>query len=47
LVRDQLIGNLQDRENQLHVWMSHGDKVSAIPEGFKLLQAHQAVHLLL
>ena len=36
LVRDQLIGNLQDRENQLHVWMSHGDKVSAIPEGFQV-----------
>jgi GMP synthase (glutamine-hydrolysing) len=34
LVRDQLIGHLQDKENQLHVWMSHGDKVSQIPEGF-------------
>src|SRR5690606_26251983 len=28
VVRDKLIGNLQDRENQLHVWMSHGDKVA-------------------
>ena len=36
VVRDQLIGNLQTRENQLHVWMSHGDKVSAIPEGFQV-----------
>lgn len=36
VVRDKLIGNLQDRENQLHVWMSHGDKVARIPEGFQI-----------
>ena len=35
--------HLQDGENQLHVWMSHGDKVSVIPEGFSVVQAHQAV----
>ena len=34
--RDGLIGQLQDRDNQLHVWMSHGDKVSRLPEGFSI-----------
>ena len=36
LVRDQLLGDLDDGENKLNVWMSHGDKVSAIPEGFSV-----------
>lgn len=36
LIRDGLIGQLQDRENQLHVWMSHGDKVSQLPAGFSV-----------
>ena len=34
--RDALIGQLQDRPNQLHVWMSHGDKVDQLPEGFEV-----------
>lgn len=34
--RDQLIGQLQDRPDQLHVWMSHGDKVSDLPNGFQV-----------
>ncbi|TXJ10125.1 MAG: glutamine-hydrolyzing GMP synthase [Acinetobacter sp.] len=34
--RDGLISDLQDRENQLQVWMSHGDKVSRLPEGFRM-----------
>ena len=34
LVRDQLLGDLNDGDNKLNVWMSHGDKVSVIPEGF-------------
>ena len=25
---------IEDAPNQLHVWMSHGDKVSQLPEGF-------------
>ncbi|MGQ5525201.1 glutamine-hydrolyzing GMP synthase [Chitinimonas sp. PSY-7] len=38
----QLFNGLQDRTNTeghglLDVWMSHGDKVTAIPEGFKLI----------
>ena len=28
--------SLDDGENKLNVWMSHGDKVSAIPEGFSV-----------
>ncbi len=35
-VRDKLIGDLEDTANQLKVWMSHGDKVTAIPEGFQV-----------
>lgn len=34
-VRDQLLGDLQDKDNQLHVWMSHGDKVVSLPAGFQ------------
>ncbi|KYQ73448.1 glutamine-hydrolyzing GMP synthase [Acinetobacter pragensis] len=35
-VRDKLIGDLEDTKDQLKVWMSHGDKVTAIPEGFQV-----------
>ena len=35
-IRDQLIGDLEDSANKLKVWMSHGDKVTAIPEGFQI-----------
>ena len=35
-VRDKLIGDLEDTANQLNVWMSHGDKVTALPEGFQI-----------
>ena len=35
-VRDKLIGDLEDTANQLKVWMSHGDKVTALPEGFQV-----------
>ena len=36
LVRDQLLGDLNDGDDKLNVWMSHGDKVSVIPEGFSV-----------
>lgn len=36
LVRDQLLADLNDGDNKLNVWMSHGDKVSAIPDGFQV-----------
>ena len=36
LDRDRLLGDLDDGDNKLNVWMSHGDKVSAIPAGFKV-----------
>ncbi len=35
-VRDKLIGDLEDTANQLNVWMSHGDKVTALPTGFQI-----------
>ncbi len=35
-VRDQLIGDLEDTADKLKVWMSHGDKVTAIPAGFQV-----------
>ncbi|MBN2538552.1 MAG: glutamine-hydrolyzing GMP synthase [Deltaproteobacteria bacterium] len=30
-------GIFQDMESPLHVWMSHGDHVAAVPEGFRVL----------
>ena len=32
----ELLGALEDAPGTLHVWMSHGDKVTALPEGFKV-----------
>ena len=34
--RDALLGDLEDAEGRLQVWMSHGDKVAQIPEGFSI-----------
>ncbi|HMP75203.1 MAG TPA: glutamine-hydrolyzing GMP synthase [Kiritimatiellia bacterium] len=43
----KLLAGIQDRANVeghglLHVWMSHGDKVAALPEGFKLMASTDA-----
>lgn len=35
-IRDGLIGDLEDSADKLKVWMSHGDKVTQIPEGFQI-----------
>ncbi|MGI8896354.1 MAG: glutamine-hydrolyzing GMP synthase, partial [Casimicrobiaceae bacterium] len=45
--RSALFRGLQDRANAeghglLDVWMSHGDKVTALPEGFKLIGSSDA-----
>ncbi|WP_374336508.1 glutamine-hydrolyzing GMP synthase [Leeia sp.] len=42
-----LFRDIQDRSNEeghglLDVWMSHGDKVTALPEGFKLIASNDA-----
>ena len=44
---NHLLSGLEDKQNdsgqsQLDVWMSHGDKVSAIPEGFSLMASTQS-----
>jgi GMP synthase (glutamine-hydrolysing) len=33
---DRLFAGIEDAPKQLRVWMSHGDKVVALPEGFKI-----------
>ncbi|AAZ97704.1 GMP synthase [Thiobacillus denitrificans ATCC 25259] len=43
----QLLRDIQDRvtgegHGMLDVWMSHGDKVTALPEGFKLMASNAA-----
>jgi len=43
----QLLRDIQDRSNEeghglLDVWMSHGDKVTALPAGFKVICANAA-----
>ena len=43
----QLLRDIQDRVNDeghglLDVWMSHGDKVTALPEGFKVMASNAA-----
>lgn len=30
----ELLANIEDEPRKLHVWMSHGDKVTKLPEGF-------------
>ena len=30
----QLLANIEDESHKLHVWMSHGDKVTQLPQGF-------------
>jgi GMP synthase (glutamine-hydrolysing) len=42
-----LLKNIQDRTNQegyglLDVWMSHGDRVNTLPEGFKVIASNEA-----
>ena len=34
LHEDKLLHNIKDNQNQSQVWMSHGDKVVSLPEGF-------------
>ncbi len=43
----KLLEGIQDRVNEkgeafLEVWMSHGDKVSRLPEGFKVIASNEA-----
>ncbi len=45
--RTKLLDGLQDRANAeghglLHVWMSHGDKVAALPSGFTLMASTES-----
>jgi len=45
--RSKLLDGIQDRINGerhglLDVWMSHGDKVTALPRGFKLIASNEA-----
>ncbi len=39
LLHDIADESLDDGEDLLHVWMSHGDKVTALPAGFSLMAA--------
>ncbi|WFF38679.1 glutamine-hydrolyzing GMP synthase [Moraxella nasibovis] len=34
VAQDKLLADMQDEQNQSQVWMSHGDKVSKLAEGF-------------
>ena len=39
--RDPLLGGLGDAHNVLRVWMSHGDRVGQLPEGFSAVASTQ------
>ena len=44
----KLLNKIQDKANKdghglLNVWMSHGDKVTGLPEGFKIIASNQSV----
>ncbi len=41
----RLLQNIEDKSNKLDVWMSHGDHVSILPHGFKILASTESCEI--